>query len=58
MEVKLNFTHWPMTMFGQNKLSDVGGHEVIIILFVIIGAVQKHYKISILLDRAGFTEVR
>ncbi len=39
------------------KLSDVGGDEIVVVLFVVVGTMEEHDEVGILLDGAGFTKV-
>ena len=52
MEVEFNFTNGAMTVFGDEKLGDIGGFEVIFVLTIIIWAVEEHDEIGVLLDGA------
>lgn len=57
VEVELDFADWPVAVLGEDELGDVGGDEVIVVLFVVVGAVEEHDKVGVLLDGAGFAEV-
>ena len=57
MEVELNFTNGAMTVFGDEKLGDIGGFEVIFVLTIIIWAMKEHDKVSVLLDGARLTKI-
>lgn len=57
MEVKFNFADWPMAVLGEDEFGDVGGDKIIVILFVIIGTVQEHHEVGVLLNGTRFTKV-
>lgn len=42
MEVEFDFANGAVTVFGDDKLSDVGGLKIVVVLAVIIWTVQKH----------------
>ena len=58
MEVKFDFAYGAMTMFGYYKFRDVSLFIIIIILFIVIWAMQEHHEVSILLNLAGFAQIR
>ena len=57
VKVEFDFADRSVAVFGEDELGDVGGDEVIVILFVIVGAMEEHDKVGVLLDGAGFAEV-
>ena len=46
-----------MAVFGDDELGDVGLFVAFLALIVVVGAVEEHDKVGVLLDGAGFTKV-
>lgn len=50
VEVEFDLADWSMAMLGKDKLSNIGGHKIVIVLFVVIRTMQKHDEVGVLLD--------
>lgn len=50
VEVELNFADRAMAVFGEDEFGDISRYEVVIILLLIIGAMEEHDEVGVLLD--------
>ena len=50
MEVEFDLADWAMAMLGKDKFGDISRYEIVIVLFIVIGAMQEHDKVGVLLD--------
>ena len=57
VEIKVDAAGRTLTVFFDEELGDICLFLIIVVLMIIIGSVDKHNDVGILLDRAGITKV-
>ena len=58
VEVEFDSADRAVAVFSDDELGDVGVFVAFFALIIVVGAVEEHNKVGVLLDGAGFAEIR